>query len=77
MARQSVLAKKKRGPAPTGKGEQVFVRLQPDLLKPLDAWIAEQDPPLPTRAAALRVALRDWLTGLGLLKHRDDPEGAN
>jgi hypothetical protein len=24
----------------------------------------------------LREALRDWLTGQGLLKHRDDPEGA-
>jgi len=26
---------------------------------------------------AIRLALKDWLTGLGLLKHRDDPEGAN
>jgi len=24
---------------------------------------------------AIRLALKDWLTGLGLLKHRDDPEG--
>ncbi len=26
---------------------------------------------------AIRLALKDWLTGLGLLKHRDDPEMAN
>ena len=40
-------------PPPTGKGTQVVVRLQPDLLAAIDAWIAEQDPS-PTRAEALR-----------------------
>ncbi len=28
-------------------------------------------------AEAVRLALKDWLPGLGLLKHRDGPEGAN
>jgi cytochrome c553 len=45
---------KRRGRRPTGKGKQVVVRLQPQLLAAVDAWIAEQDPPKPTRAEALR-----------------------
>lgn len=32
----TVLAKKRRGPKPTGKGQQVVVRLQPDLLAKVD-----------------------------------------
>jgi hypothetical protein len=43
----------------------------------IDAWIAAQPEPRPSRPEAIRLALKDWLTGLGLLKHRDDPEGAN
>jgi len=34
----------------------------------LDAWIAAQPEPRPSRPEAIRVALKDWLTGLGLLK---------
>jgi hypothetical protein len=48
-----MLAKKKRGPAPTGKGVQVVVRLQPDPLAALDAWVAKQKGE-PTRAEAIR-----------------------
>ena len=48
-----MLAKKKRGPAPTGKGVQVVVRLQPAPLTALDAWAAKQDDQ-PTRAEAIR-----------------------
>lgn len=73
MARQSVVPKKKRGPAPTGKGVQVQVRLQPDLLAALDAWIAEQPEPKPSRPEAIRYALRDWLIGMGMLA-LDDKE---
>jgi hypothetical protein len=57
MVRQSVLAqkmKKKRGPPPTGKGVQVVVRVQPKQLAEIDAWIAAQPEPRPTRAEALR-----------------------
>lgn len=69
---------KKRGrPRTTGKGEQIGVRILPDMMRPLDRWIASQPKPQPTRPEAIRVALRDWLTGLGLLKRREDPEGAN
>jgi hypothetical protein len=53
MAKKTVLAKKKRGPAPTGKGTQVVVRLQPDPLAALDAWVAKQKDK-PTRAEAIR-----------------------
>jgi hypothetical protein len=48
-----VLAKKRRGPAPTGKGVQVVVRLQPDPLRALDGWAAKQNDH-PTRAEAIR-----------------------
>ena len=53
MAKQTVLAKKRRGPPPTGKGVQVVVRMQPAPLSALDAWLAEQ-PDQPTRAEAIR-----------------------
>ena len=36
------LVRKRRGPAPTGKGLPVMVRLQPDQLAAVDAWIAAQ-----------------------------------
>jgi hypothetical protein len=41
MVRQTVITKKRRGPAPTGKGTLVGVRLQPAQLEALDAWIAK------------------------------------
>jgi hypothetical protein len=53
MGKQTVLAKKRRGPAPTGKGVQVVVRLQPDPLSALDKWVAKQEDQ-PTRAEAIR-----------------------
>lgn len=43
----------------------------------LDAWISEQPEPRPSRPEAIRLAFRDWLTGLGYLPHREDPEMAN
>ena len=51
--------------------------VQPDAMGPLDTWIAQQPDPKPSRPETIRVALKDWLTGMGLLKHREDPEGAN
>ena len=53
MGKQTVLAKKKRGPAPTGKGVQVVVRMQPAPLSDLDGWAASQNDK-PTRAEAIR-----------------------
>ena len=58
---EKMAATKTRGRPAIGKGLQVVVRLQPDLLRPLDAWISRQDPPVPTRPAVLRLALKRWL----------------
>ena len=46
-------------------------------MTPLDAWIADQPEPKPSRPEAIRHALTDWLTGQGYVRHREDPEGAN
>jgi hypothetical protein len=46
---------RKRGrPKTTGSGEGVHLRLLPELLAPLDAWIAAQAEPRPTRPEAIR-----------------------
>lgn len=45
--------KKRRGPAPTGQGTQVQVRLQPNQLEKVDAWRDRQDDK-PTRPEAIR-----------------------
>ncbi len=53
--RQETLpARKRRGPIPTGKGHQVGVRLQPELLARLDGWIAKKGLPAMSRANAIR-----------------------
>ena len=57
-----MLAKKRRGPPPTGKGVQVVVRLQPDPLAALDKW-AEKQPDRPTRAEAIRRLVEIGLSG--------------
>ena len=64
MSRQEIVTtKKKRGPVPTGKGEPIGVRLHADLLVPLDAWIADQPEPKPSRPEAIRMILRDRFVG--------------
>lgn len=58
MSGQETLStRKRRGPAPTGKGVPVGVRLQPDDLAALDAWIAAQAD-APSRPEAARRLLR-------------------
>ncbi|WP_313231138.1 hypothetical protein [Sphingobium yanoikuyae] len=52
-----MITKKRKGPAPTGKGTLVGVRLQPDDLELLDLWIAANDPDA-SRPEALRRILR-------------------
>lgn len=54
------LKSRKRGPAPTGVGTPVLVRLQPVQLAALDAWIADQDP-TPSRPEAIRTLLQEKL----------------
>ena len=60
---------RKRGPKPTGKGEPVLVRLQPDLLEALDRFIASRQPGM-SRPEALRLAFRQWAA-----EHRHLPSG--
>jgi hypothetical protein len=54
MAKTSVVPKKKRGPAPTGKGVQVGERWHPSELAAIDAWIASSPDKTLTRAHAIR-----------------------
>lgn len=61
MSAQEKMLAKKRGRPAIGKGQQVVVRLHPNLLSPLDDWIAAQPDPKPTRPEAIRIALEDWL----------------
>ncbi len=42
MTQDTLITRKRRGPAPTGKGTLLGVRLQPDQLAAVDAWIAKQ-----------------------------------
>lgn len=55
MAGQETLLseKRRRGPAPTGVGIMVGVRIQPDLLMAIDTWI-EADGTGMTRPEAIR-----------------------
>lgn len=55
---ETVLARKRRGPAPTGKGHTVGVRMQPSELAALDAYIAKQ-PDDPSRPEAIRRVLAE------------------
>ena len=68
---------KKRGRPATGRGQTVGVRMLPVDLAHLDAFIAAQPDPKPSRPEAIRYLLRDHLIGLGLIPHREDPEGGN
>lgn len=67
MSSTTVLTKKKRGPAPTGKGQLIGVRLQPDLLAALDAFIAAEGEGY-TRPNTIRHILEEWLHASGYIK---------
>jgi hypothetical protein len=53
MKRQTVITRKRRGPAPTGKGALIGVRMQPPDLAELDSWIVSDGRGL-TRPQAIR-----------------------
>jgi hypothetical protein len=53
MGKSINVVKKSRGRPAIGKGTLVGVRLQPDLLAPIDAWAAAQDD-APGRSEAIR-----------------------
>jgi hypothetical protein len=62
MAKQQVVSagKKKRGPAPTGINPMIGVRMPPDELARLDAYIADQSEPI-NRPSAIRNILNEYL----------------
>lgn len=69
---------KSRGrPKTTGPGFTVGVRLQPDLLAALDAWISEQRgviaPDPLSRPEAIRRLVADALIGMGLYSNASRP----
>ena len=69
---------KRRGRPPGATfASAVPVRLTPQQLDGLEKWIAAQPEPRPSRSEAIRFVIGDWLTGLGYLPSRDDPEMAN
>ncbi len=49
-------------------GIQIQVRVQPEQVAPLDAWIADQPDPKPTRPEVIREALTEHLKAKGYLK---------
>ncbi|GLK67022.1 hypothetical protein GCM10008179_06600 [Hansschlegelia plantiphila] len=49
-----MLETKSKGGRPPVGAVPVTVRLPPDLLHPLDAWIAQQPDPKPSRPEAIR-----------------------
>ena len=57
--------KKKPGPKPTGKGEQVVVRFQPDLLGAVDQH--QEATGAESRAATIRQVLTDFFKRKGLM----------
>jgi hypothetical protein len=76
MAKTISNINKKRGRGrPRVDATPVMVRIAPDLLKSLDDWIADQVKPKPSRPDAIRIALTDWLTGLGHIAKdsKDEP----
>jgi len=72
MTRQEKRLAKKRGRPATGRGQTIGVRIHDKEIALVDTWIAAQPEPV-TRPEAIRIAIRDWLAGLGLLKHSDGP----
>ena len=70
MKPQSLVPKKKRGPAPTGQGIQIQVRIQPEKLSQLDRWIADQKGKLSRPEAIRRIVERT-------LAHFSRPKGVS
>ncbi|WP_212567914.1 ribbon-helix-helix domain-containing protein, partial [Pseudomonas syringae] len=75
MTSQTVSPQKRRGPAPTGKGTPVGVRVQPDLLAAIDRFI-EEEAPGTSRPEAVRRLATEQLIALGImpLSERTDQE---
>lgn len=66
MARSISRTEKKGRGRPRKNPTSIHVTLLPPQLAALDSWI-DQQKPKPSRPEAVRIALRDWLIGLGVL----------
>jgi hypothetical protein len=55
--------KRKRGRPPTGIGRNIGLRLYPDMEAAIDAWIARQPDPKPSKPEAIRQLLGEALKG--------------
>lgn len=68
-AQDTVIPRKRRGPPPTGKGTPVMVRVPPDLLAAVDAFILERVAygESLTRPEAVRRLAAEALQKMGLL----------
>ena len=62
-------------PYQRGSAASITLDLPADLMRARNAWIAEQPEPRPERLEAVALALRDWLTGLGMLQAGERHEG--
>ena len=65
MSQSPLPKKKKRGPAPTGQGTPVLVRMQPLLLTALQSWAAEKGETGLSRPETVRQALMEYLKTMG------------
>lgn len=65
MRKETLISQKRRGPAPTGKGLPILVRVQPASVVALDNWIARQDDN-PSRPEAIRRLVEQALTATPL-----------
>jgi len=70
---ETLVSKKRRGPAPTGKGTPVMVRLQPDMLSEVDAFIERQPDPKPSRPEAVRRLAAEGLISWGVRDASNHP----
>ncbi|GEP01898.1 hypothetical protein GCM10007887_25240 [Methylobacterium haplocladii] len=59
---------KSKGGRPRINATPITVRVPPSQLAPLDAWIADQPEPKPSRPEAVRVAVAEHLKAKGYLK---------
>ncbi len=57
--------RKRRGPAPTGKGVPINLRVHPNVVAALDEWISNQPGFMPTRQQAIRYLIEK---GIGYKK---------
>lgn len=59
---ETLITQKRRGPKPSGVGVMLGVRVHEPMLALIDAWIAAQPDPKPSRPEAIRRILTERLS---------------